>query len=88
MPCGSSRAVGQLSTPRMASRAASTPLAAARPTCTDFVIVPNIDFIPAAWLAASPMAWCSCVASAPSAMLQATAEPTAPTVAVVCQPRS
>ncbi len=74
--------------PAAASRAASTPLAAAFPACSGLVIVPNASRCPAVIVAASDSARAVASASRPSSADAATAAPKTPQVPVMCQPWS
>ena len=51
-------------------------------------MVPNIDFKPAAMVAADPSAWAVRSASSPISAAMPAAAPNVPTVAVACQPVS
>jgi hypothetical protein len=66
--------------PRAASSAATTPLCAARPTCSGFVIVPKFTRMPAAVLAAMASVCAVFARSRPRSFAVATAAPNVPTV--------
>src|SRR5450756_162754 len=59
-PQAPSRALRSARYPLLANRAAKTPFSAARPTCNGFVMVPKLQRIPAAKLAAIPSPFLSC----------------------------
>ncbi len=73
--------------PPRASRAAVTPLRAARPAWRGFTIVPKFSFRPDASDAAIASAWPVAVAPSPRSRLTAAAAPIVPSVDVQCHPR-
>src|SRR5262249_41582336 len=79
-PQGPSKASGSAVNPRAASSAAVTPLSAARPTCNGLVIVPKLQRIPAAKLAAMPNPLRSLSPLKPRSFAAAAQAPKGPTV--------
>ena len=79
---------GNAVAPALASRAASTPLAAALPGWNGLVIEPNPSRCPMTMVETSAMACSSSVADRSSSSAAAAAAPKTPQVPVMCQPRS
>jgi hypothetical protein len=75
-------------TPAAASRAASTPLAAALPACIALVMVPKPSRIPSGWCSACPSRAGQRPAGSPRRTAAVAAAPAGPQVPVMCQPRS
>ena len=86
-PCGPSIADALASMPARASRAASTPLRAAKPPCSGFTIVPKFSFRPEAPDAAMASACAVRSGVRPSSRAAAAAAPIVPSVEVQCHPR-